>query len=163
MIRAIVLWPDPVLSAFCEPVTAIDDDLSKLAADMLETMYHAPGRGLAAPQVGVALRIFVMDTAWKDGDPEPVIMVNPEIVEESAERVIGSEGCLSIPGVTADVERAETVTMRWTDLGGEVHEEILSGFDAICAQHELDHLNGVVTFDKVGSEAREALESAYFG
>ncbi len=162
MIRPIVLWPDPVLSTVCAPVPVIDDDVRRLAADMLETMYAAPGRGLAAPQVGVALRLFVMDTAWKTGDPAPVVMVNPEIVGAGDSRATGTEGCLSIPGVTADVERAETVTMRWTTLEGDAREEELTGFDAICAQHEFDHLNGIVTFDRVTPEVRLELEAVYF-
>ena len=161
MIRPIVLWPDPVLSTPCARIEAIDDEVRKLAADMLETMYAAPGRGLAAPQVGVARRLFVMDTAWKDGEPAPVVMVNPEIVAESADRVIGPEGCLSIPGVTADVERALSVTLSWTTLDGETREAVLSRFDAICAQHELDHLDGIVTFDRVAPALRALLEQDY--
>lgn len=163
MIRSIVLWPDPVLAARCTAIGAIDDEVRKLAADMLDTMYAAPGRGLAAPQVGVARRLFVMDTAWKDGEPAPVVMVNPEIVAESADRATGPEGCLSIPGVTADVERAQAVTLRWMTLDGETREEALTGFDAICAQHELDHLDGIVTFDRVLPALRAELERDYLG
>lgn len=163
MIRKIVLWPDPVLATICAPVERIDEDIRQLAADMLETMYAAPGRGLAAPQVGVALRLFVMDTTWKDGDRSPKIVINPEIVTESTGRVTGPEGCLSIPGVTADVDRAETVTMRWTTPEGETREEDLTGFEAICAQHEFDHLNGLVTFDRIAAEVRAELEKVYAG
>ena len=161
MIRNIVLWPDPALSTVCTPVGPIDADVRSLASDMLETMYAAPGRGLAAPQVGVLLRLFVMDTSWKDAEPDPVVMVNPEIVAESAERRTGSEGCLSIPGIAAEVERAAEVTMRWTALDGGSREETLVGFDAVCAQHELDHLNGVVTFDRLAPDVRAALEAEY--
>lgn len=163
MIRKIVLWPDPVLATICAPVERIDEDIHQLAADMLETMYAAPGRGLAAPQVGVALRLFVMDTTWKDGDRSPKIVINPEIVTESAVRMTGPEGCLSIPGVTAEVDRAETVTMRWTTPEGETREEDLTGFEAICAQHEFDHLNGLVTFDRIAPEVRAELEKVYAG
>jgi peptide deformylase len=161
VIRPIVLWPDPVLATVCAPVTRIDDEVRQLAADMLETMYAAPGRGLAAPQVGVALRLFVMDAGWKTGERLPRIVINPEIVTESQTRVTGPEGCLSIPGVTADVERAETVTLRWTTPDGAVHEEDLTGFEAICAQHEFDHLNGIVTFDRLAPEMRAELEKVY--
>ena len=161
MIRSIVLWPDPVLATHCAPVERIDDEVRQLAADMLETMYAAPGRGLAAPQVGVALRLFVMDAGWKNGESSPRIVINPEIVTESQVRVSGPEGCLSIPGVTAEVERAESLTMRWTSLDGAMHEEDLSGFEAICAQHEFDHLNGIVTFDRIAPETREELEKVY--
>lgn len=161
MIRAIVLWPDPVLSTPCDPVAVIDDDLRTLAADMLDTMYDAPGRGLAAPQVGVPLRLFVMDTSWKDGDRDPVVMVNPEITGESMTRVDGPEGCLSIPGIVAEVTRAAAITMRWTTLDGDARQETLTGFDAICAQHEFDHLNGVVTFDRLDPQVRADLERVY--
>ncbi|WP_413717637.1 peptide deformylase [Silicimonas sp. MF1-12-2] len=161
MIRSIVLWPDPVLATLCAPVERIDDEVRQLAADMLETMYAAPGRGLAAPQVGVALRLFVMDAGWKNGESSPRILINPEIVTESQVRVSGPEGCLSIPGVTAEVERAESLTMRWTSLDGAMHEEDLSGFEAVCAQHEFDHLNGIVTFDRIALETREELEKVY--
>lgn len=161
MIRPIVLWPDPVLATVCAPIERIDDEVRQLAADMLETMYAAPGRGLAAPQVGVPLRIFVMDAGWKTGERSPRIVINPEIVTESQVRVTGPEGCLSIPGVTADLERAETVTLRWTSLDGAMHEEDLTGFEAICAQHEFDHLNGIVTFDRLAPEMRAELEKVY--
>lgn len=161
MIRPVLLWPDPVLSTPCAPVTSITEEIRTLAADMLESMYAAPGRGLAAPQVGVSLRLFVMDTTWKDGTKDPVVMVNPEIIAASEARITGPEGCLSIPGVVAQVERAETVRMRWTSLDGDACEKLLDGFAAICAQHELDHLDGLVTFDRIASEARAELERTY--
>ena len=154
----ILLWPDPRLSKVCAPVSG---DVSDLAADMLETMYAAPGRGLAAPQIGVLQRLFVMDVGWKDGDRDPRVYINPEIVARSETVVTGPEGCLSIPGVTADVTRSEWIILRWTDETGAVREERLDGFAAICAQHEYDHLDGIVTFDRVSSEARRALEADY--
>jgi peptide deformylase len=155
-------WPDPILSRVCEPVRD-PNSVRSLADDMLQTMYAAPGRGLAAPQVGHPLRLFVMDVAWKDGPPQPFICVNPEIVETAPDRVIGSEGCLSIPGVTAEVPRASWITLRWTTPDGANHEQRLEGAAAICAQHEHDHLDGVVTFDRVPPEARRALEADYAG
>ena len=153
MILPILRWPDPLLSQPCAPAV-LSDDLRSLAADMLETMYAAPGRGLAAPQVGRLVRLFVMDTTWKEGRRAPVVCVNPEILWLSDTRAVGPEGCLSIPGQTTMVERAEAVRMRWTDLDGAVREAELTGFAAICAQHEYDHLDGVLTLDRLSPEAR---------
>lgn len=162
-LRPILRWPDPRLSRVADPVAAIDDTVRRLAGDMLETMYAAPGRGLAAPQVGEMRRLFVMDTVWKEGDPDPLVLVNPEIVAASDETVTVAEGCLSIPGVLAEVTRPAEVTLRWTSLDGDAHEETFTGFAAACAQHELDHLDGIVTFDRVSAEARADLEAAYAG
>ena len=153
MILPILRWPDPLLSQPCAPAV-LSEDLRALAADMLETMYAAPGRGLAAPQVGRLVRLFVMDTTWKEGARAPVVCVNPEILWLSDTRAVGPEGCLSIPGPTTMVERAEAVRMRWTDLDGAVREAELTGFAAICAQHEYDHLDGVLTLDRLSAEAR---------
>ncbi|MEZ5798969.1 MAG: peptide deformylase [Paracoccaceae bacterium] len=158
MILPILHWPDARLSQTCAPAI-LSDDLRRLAADMLETMYDAPGRGLAAPQVGVLQRLFVMDTGWKEGNRSPLVMVNPEMVEVSGTRVVGAEGCLSIPGPVTMVERADWVRMRWTDLDGAVQEAVLTGFAAICAQHEYDHLDGVLTLDRIGPEARAQAEA----
>lgn len=148
-LRPILTWPDDRLSAVCAPVAEITPDVRELAADMLETMYDVPGRGLAAPQVGVLMRMFVMDTTWKEGTRQPVVCINPDIVSFGSEMTTGAEGCLSIPGVTAQVTRPATVRMVWTDLDGIVQDEDLNGFAALCAQHELDHLDGVVTLDRV--------------
>ena len=158
MILPILRWPDPRLSMACAPAVP-SEDLRALAADMLETMYAAPGRGLAAPQVGRLIRMFVMDVGWKEGEPSPVVAVNPEILWSSDTRVIGPEGCLSIPGPTTMVERAEAVRMRWTGLDGMAHEELLTGLAAICAQHEYDHLDGVLTLDRLSPEARAQAEA----
>jgi peptide deformylase len=155
-------WPDPVLRRVCVPV-ADAGSVAQLAADMLETMYAAPGRGLAAPQVGQAIRLFVMDVAWKDGEPAPFICVNPDIAARAEDTVAGPEGCLSIPGVTADVPRAPWIVLRWTTPEGVPREERLEGAAAICAQHEYDHLDGIVTFDRVAPDARRALEAEYAG
>lgn len=158
MLLPILRWPDPRLSRPCA-LAALDDDLLRLAADMLETMYAAPGRGLAAPQVGQLVRMFVMDVTWKEGARSPQIFVNPEIVELSAARVTGPEGCLSIPGPVTEIERAAEVRMRWMDLAGQVHETVLTGFAAICAQHEYDHLDGILTLDRLSREARALAEA----
>ena len=158
MILPILRWPDPRLSTACAPAV-LSDGLRALAADMLETMYAAPGRGLAAPQVGALVRLFVMDVGWREGTPTPVVAVNPEILWSSDTRLVGPEGCLSIPGPTALVERADTVRLRWTGLDGQVHEELLAGMAAICAQHEHDHLDGVLVLDRLSPEARAQAEA----
>jgi peptide deformylase len=156
----ILRWPDPRLSARCTAIAAAED-VSALVADMLETMYAAPGRGLAAPQVGVLKRIFVMDPGWKEGTPDPYICINPVLSVFSAELESGPEGCLSIPGITIEISRASSVTLGWTDLTGTPRQERLTGFAAICAQHEYDHLDGIVTFDRLSGEARALAESSY--
>lgn len=158
MLLPILRWPDPRLSQPCAPAVP-DDDLRTLAGEMLETMYAAPGRGLAAPQVGRLVRMFVMDVTWKEGLRSPQVLVNPEVVELSAARVVGPEGCLSIPGPVTEVERAEAVRMRWTDLDGHQHDAVLTGFAAICAQHEYDHLDGILTLDRLTPEARARAEA----
>jgi peptide deformylase len=159
---AIRRWPDPILSRRCLPVED-PAGVAGLAQDMLSTMYAAPGRGLAAPQVGHVLRLFVMDVAWKDGAHEPFVCINPEIVERSGDTVTGPEGCLSIPGVTAEVPRAQWIVLRWTTPEGSAIENRLDGAAAICAQHEYDHLDGIVTFDRVSADARRTLEAEYAG
>ena len=157
----ILTWPDARLSQVCGPVGVPDAEVRQLAADMLETMYAAPGRGLAAPQVGVLRRMFVMDVSWKEGRPDPVVCLNPEILWRSDRRATGPEGCLSLPGLTTDVSRAAEIDLAWTDLDGARHRARLAGFAAICAQHEFDHLEGVVTLDHLSPDARRAAEAAY--
>lgn len=158
----ILLWPDPRLSQTCAPVTAFDDKLAQLVRDMFETMYDAPGRGLAGPQVGALLRVFVVDTAWKDGTPAPVAMINPEVLWQSEAVITHEEACLSIPGVAADISRPAEIGMRWADVDGQTQDATLTGIDAVCAQHELDHLDGKVIFDHLTTKARESLEQRYF-
>ncbi|WP_246849521.1 peptide deformylase [Rubellimicrobium arenae] len=148
MIRSIVQIPDPVLRQSCAPVEAFDASLRDLADDMLATMYDAPGRGLAAPQIGLPIRLFVMDVAWKDGAPEPQVFVNPEILEVSEDRVTREEGCLSIPGRTSRVSRPSEVALRWQNLDGEARDGRFSGVAATCIQHEIDHLDGVLCTDR---------------
>jgi peptide deformylase len=128
---------------------------------MLETMYAAPGRGLAAPQVGVLQRLFVMDPGWKEGVKSPIVCINPEILWLSDRQKLGPEGCLSIPDVPTNVMRATEIRLRWTDLSGAVQEQHLTGFAAICAQHEYDHLDGIVTFDRLPADARQVAEAIY--
>jgi peptide deformylase len=126
---------------------------------MLETMYAARGRGLAAPQVGRQERVFVMDVTWKEGSRAPQVLVNPKILALAGARVAGPEACLSIPGPVTLVERAETVHLSWTDLDGGRNEAVLSGFAAICAQHECDHLDGILTLDRLSPDARARAEA----
>ncbi|ETW12152.1 peptide deformylase [Roseivivax marinus] len=158
-VRPILRWPDPVLSRVCAPVG--DRDVTGLVGDLFETMYAAPGRGLAAPQVGEVLRVFVMDATWKDGDMSPVACIDPEILWMSDDTVPMDEGCLSIPGVAATIQRPARIRLRWRGLDGAVHEADLDGAEARVALHEYDHLDGKVTFDRLEPEARAALEADY--
>ncbi|MFZ3580609.1 peptide deformylase [Loktanella sp. DJP18] len=147
-IRSILIHPDPRLKTHCDPVTAVDDDLRVLAADMLETMYHAPGIGLAAPQVGVMRRMLVMDCVKDDGVPaRPLVLINPEITWESEAHSTYEEGCLSIPEQYADVERPSEVEVSWMDLEGVAQAERFTGLWATCVQHEIDHLDGKLFID----------------
>lgn len=157
----ILTYPHPMLARDCDPVGEIDAQIRQLAADMLETMYAAEGRGLAAPQIGRPLRLFVMDADWKENTPNPRVFINPEITWTSPETVAQDEGCLSIPGITVRVERPAQVHMRWTDLSGAFHDEDVHGFAALCAQHELDHLDGIVTLNRVDRQTRLALIEEY--
>ena len=157
----VLKWPDPRLMKICAPVDEITDDIRSLAADMLDTMYAAPGRGLAAPQVGVLLRMFVMDVGWKEGKSDPLVCINPMFQEIGEDRADSDEGCLSIPGVTATVNRPSQVQMVWTSLEGARYVQSFEGFAAVCAQHEMDHLDGVVTFDHLAVDVRAVLEAEY--
>ena len=157
----IVKWPDVRLSRTCEAVSEVTGEIRALAQNMLETMYDAPGRGLAAPQVGVLIQMFVMDATWKDGDRRPQIFINPQEIWSAKTNVISSEGCLSIPGLTVDVDRASAVKIRWTDETGAIREQQFDGFAARCIQHEMDHLQGRVTLDRVDDATRAALLTQY--
>lgn len=147
-LRNILIHPDPRLRKVCDPVAEITPDLRALADDMLETMYDAPGIGLAAPQVGVTKRLIVLDCV-KDPDlaPRPLAMFNPEIFWSSEERSTYDEGCLSIPEQYADVERPAEVRVRWLSPEGKVQEEHFAGLWSTCVQHEIDHLNGKLFID----------------
>ena len=145
--------PDPRLRRISEPVAAVDDGIRTLAADMLETMYAAPGIGLAAAQVDVPIRLLVMDLTDgaddADGNPtrNPRVFINPEILDPSEDYSVYNEGCLSVPDQYADVERPATVRVRWLDGQGAPHDEVLEGLLATCLQHEMDHLNGIIFID----------------
>jgi len=156
MIRPILIHPDPRLKKRCEPVAAITPELRQLAADMLETMYDAPGIGLAAPQVGVTRRLIVMDCI-KEGPPEPLVLFNPEIVAVSQDVSVYEEGCLSIPDVYHEVTRPAEVTVRWLDLDGMAQERRFAGLRATCVQHEIDHLDGRLFIDHLGPLKRQLI------
>ncbi len=154
-IKPIVLLPDPILYATSKPVERFDDPLRRFAADMLETMYEAPGIGLAAVQVGEPVRLLVADVAGKDEEKRPLIIVNPEIVARSDETSVYEEGCLSIPDYYAEVERPASVAVAYQDAHGHRHELVAEGLLATCLQHEIDHLNGVLFIDHISRLKRE--------
>ncbi len=156
MIRPILIHPDPRLKKACEPVAEITDEIRRLAADMLETMYDAPGIGLAAPQVGVTRRLLVMDCI-KEGVPEPMVLINPVKLWESEDVSTYEEGCLSIPDQYADVKRPAAVTVRWTGLDGAEQERTFEGLWATCVQHEMDHLDGKLFIDYLGPLKRQMI------
>ncbi len=143
-LRPLRFLGDPVLLETAAPVDAFDAALATLVRDMFETMYAAPGRGLAAPQVGVSRRVFVVDTQWKEADPAPMIFVNPKMIARSDETAVGTEACLSIPGRSFAVSRPIWVDMTWQDLDGVSHEGRFEGVEAVCVAHEFDHLNGLL-------------------
>jgi len=158
MIRPILIHPDPRLKKLCEPVAAVTPDMGKLAEDMLETMYAAPGIGLAAPQVGVVRRVIVMDCIkGEDEAPRPMVMFNPEITWSSEDVSTYEEGCLSIPDQYAEVQRPAEVRVRWMGLDGKPHEEQFAGLWATCVQHEIDHLNGKLFIDYLGLMRRQMI------
>ena len=148
MKRTIILHPDPRLKKPSEPISDVNDELRKLAEDMLQTMYEAPGIGLAAPQVGVLQRLIVLDCMKsEDEKPHPIVMFNPEIVAASDETRVYEEGCLSIPEQYADVTRPSEVEVRWIDMNGAEHQKVFTDLWATCVQHEIDHLDGKLFID----------------
>lgn len=147
--RPILRHPDPRLRAPCPPVAHFDAALADLVADMYATMYAAPGRGLAAPQVGILARLFVIDVDWKSGTPAPMTFVNASLVAVSDGRVTMEEGCLSIPGRPCLVERPSALRLRWQTPDAAPHEADFDGMAARAIQHELDHLDGILCIDRV--------------
>ncbi len=162
--------PDPRLKTVSTPVTEFNDELRQLVEDMFETMYDAPGIGLAAIQVGVPKRVLVIDLQERaEDDPEqgetgktgqqvvrnPRIFINPEILEPSEEQSVYNEGCLSVPDQYAEVERPARIRARWQDLDGKVHEEEMEGLMATCLQHEMDHLEGILFIDHLSRLKRQ--------
>ena len=149
MKRSILIHPDPRLKKLCKPVDDLSDELRQLADDMLETMYAAPGIGLAAPQVGELDRLIVLDCVKADTEekPRPLIMFNPVVVASSDETNVYEEGCLSIPDQYADVTRPKEVEVAWIDRDGNAQQEVFDGLWATCGQHEIDHLDGKLFID----------------
>jgi peptide deformylase len=174
-IRPIIEIPDPLLKQISEPVTQFDEALKTLVADMFETMYEAPGIGLAAIQLGVPQRVLVIDLQEPDPDAEPEVctahggephthqpikrtprvFINPEVIEPSEELSVYNEGCLSVPEIYAEVERPARIRARWQDLDGTVHEEDMDGLMATCLQHEIDHLEGILFVDHLSRLKRQ--------
>ncbi|MFT7596189.1 MAG: peptide deformylase [Paracoccaceae bacterium] len=148
MKRSILIHPDPRLKKLCAPVSDLSDDLRNLADDMLETMYDAPGIGLAAPQVGVLDRLIVLDCVKEEGAAlSPMVMFNPEVVASSEETNVYDEGCLSIPEQYGEVTRPAEVEVAWIDRDGNLQKQGFDGLWATCVQHEIDHLNGKLFID----------------
>jgi peptide deformylase len=163
-IRRILEAPDPLLRSISTPVEAIDDDLQTLIDDMFETMYDAPGIGLAAVQVGVPKRVLVIDLQEPESDAEdalpvkrPLVFINPEILAGSQDLAIYNEGCLSVPEQYAEIERPAAIRASWMDREGRIHEERIEGLLATCLQHEMDHLQGVLFIDHLSRLKRDML------
>lgn len=161
-IRPIIEVPDPLLRQKSTPVETVDDDIRTLIADMFETMYEAPGIGLAAIQVGVPKRILVIDLqepAEEGGEPvkDPRVFINPEILDSSDQEVPYTEGCLSVPDQYAEVDRPDRIRARWLDEKGEQHEADIEGLLATCLQHEMDHLEGILFIDHLSRLKREMI------
>lgn len=158
MKRPILLHPDPRLKKLCAPVPDLSDELRALSDDMLESMYAAPGIGLAAPQVGVLSRLLVMDCVKEEGGAaKPMVLFNPEIIASSDELNTYEEGCLSIPEHFADVTRPAVVEVRWLDRDGCEQQQVFDGLWATCVQHEIDHLNGKLFIDYLGPMRRQMI------
>lgn len=154
-IREILTVPHPVLKQVSQPVEAVDDELRALMDDMLETMYAAPGIGLAAVQIGVPKRVIVMDLSREGEEKAPQYFVNPEILWKSDETAPYEEGCLSVPEIYDEVERPARVKLRYLNYQGEQVEEDAEGLYAVCIQHEMDHLEGVLFIDYLSRLKRE--------
>jgi len=159
-IREIRLYPDPVLRKKAAPVNTIDDELRKLVDDMVDTMYAEPGVGLAAPQIGVSLRLLVTDITVGEEPDSLIVLVNPKIVSATG-RVVEEEGCLSVPGIRADIPRAESVEIRGWDLDQKEVSIKGQGYLARAFQHEMDHLDGILIWDRMGKIQREVLKNEW--
>src|SRR5499427_5789422 len=156
-LRDILILPDRRLRKVSEPVKKITSEIKSLVEDMFETMYAAPGIGLAAIQVGVPKRVVTMDIAKREGETEPRVFINPEITWSSDDPSVYEEGCLSIPDVHEDVERPAKVRFKYLDLDGKAHEVEAEGLFATCIQHEVDHLNGVLFIDHISKLKRDRI------
>ncbi|MFW8595771.1 peptide deformylase [Cribrihabitans neustonicus] len=158
MKRPILIHPDPRLKKVCAPVADLSDELRALADDMLETMYAAPGIGLAAPQIGILQRLIVLDCVKEgEGESRPLVMFNPQILSASDETSVYEEGCLSIPDQYAEVTRPKVVEVEWLDRDGNAQRETFDGLWATCVQHEIDHLNGKLFIDHLKPLKRQMI------
>jgi peptide deformylase len=146
-LRQILTEPNKILREKSLIVENVDEDLQRLMDDMLETMYAAPGIGLAAIQVGISKRVIVLDIAHKDGPKNPMCFVNPEIIEKSKNNLTYEEGCLSVPGQFAEIDRADKCLVKYLDYYGQPKEIKAEGMLATCIQHEIDHLEGILFID----------------
>ena len=160
-IRDILILPDKRLRQVSKPVAKIDASIKKLVEDMFETMYEAPGIGLAAIQIGEAKRVVTMDLHKKDEPKQPQVFINPEVVAESKEMATHEEGCLSIPEYYEEVERPAAVTVKYLDLDGKKREVEATGLLATCLQHEIDHLNGVLFIDHLSKLKRDRVTKKF--
>jgi peptide deformylase len=156
-LRTILTAPDPRLKKKSQPVASVDAEIRQLMDDMLETMYEAPGIGLAAPQVGELKRVIVLDIDREDVKTGPLFMANPEIIAASEEDATYEEGCLSVPEHYSDVVRPAKVTVRYLDRDGETKELTCEGLLATCVQHEIDHLDGILFIDHISSLKRNMI------
>jgi peptide deformylase len=154
-IKPLIILPDPILRQTSTPFETVDDTVRALSDDMLETMYDAPGIGLAAIQVGVPKRMLVIDLSKEDEEKKPQVFINPEILQSSNSRSVYEEGCLSIPDYYAEVERPASITVRYVGLDGKDAIIEAEGLLATCLQHEIDHLNGVLFIDHISRLKRE--------
>jgi peptide deformylase len=161
MIRSIVQLPDPVLRKISSPVEKIDDEIRKLIADMFETMYDAPGVGLAAVQIGVPKRVVTIDATRGDEEKMPMVFINPEIVSASGDKDSKEEGCLSIAEFYEEVERPSAVKVRYMDEKGKTKEIEADGLLARALQHEIDHLNGVLFIDHISKLKRDRVTKKF--
>ena len=157
MARPIITLPDKRLRRVSEPVGKISAEIKQLVEDMFESMYEAPGIGLAAVQLGVLKRVVTMDLSKKEGPPSPQVFINPEIVWRSEEKSVYEEGCLSIPEIHEDVERPARVKVKYVNLDGQQNEAEAEGLFATCIQHEIDHLNGVLFIDHISKLKRDRI------
>jgi peptide deformylase len=160
-IREILVLPDKRLRKPSEPVARIDSAIRKLVDDMFETMYHAPGIGLAAVQIGTMKRVVTLDLAKKDDPPKPQVYINPEVVWSSDEKSTYEEGCLSIPEFYSEVKRPAQVRVKYVDLEGKSHEIAANGLLATCLQHEIDHTNGVLFIDHLSKLKRDRVTKKF--
>ena len=147
MKRKILIEPDPILRKKCEPIEKVNDDIRNLMKDMLQTMYDAPGIGLAAVQIGVLKRLVVIDISKEEKKRDPLFLINPEILSKSENTSVYEEGCLSLPGQFAEIERPAKCLLKYVDLNGKEKKLKANGLLSTCIQHEMDHVNGILFID----------------